>query len=120
MSEKKVFGKYTRVRVIQTLARKDWSKAEVKKVFAYLGCDVAHNTINTQFTECKNAKYAKEDAPFTDEEWQRLEQARNGEAGANQGHVTDDELLQVKKVASDLGGVARLKKVYDTFIKLQL
>lgn len=123
MAAHKLFGKYYYTQAIQTLARKGYTKADVRKLFDRLGCgDVAENTIKTQFTDYKNEKYAKQDVPFTPDEWNQMEQARNGEAWevkANHNPASVEELLRLKETAKSFGGVERMKGLCDVLVKLQ-
>lgn len=119
-----VFGKYPVTRVLQTVFRKGWSKEKALKALTALGHgDVAPNTITTQFTDCKNPKYAKPDLPFDDTEWDRLEKASDGVAeekqkGNGNGEISALELLRFKKVADGHGGTCRVRELCDLLDQL--
>jgi hypothetical protein len=118
-----VFGKYPVTRVLQTVFRKGWSKEKALKALTALGHgDVAPNTITTQFTDCKNPKYAKPDLPFDDAEWDQLEKASNGIAGEKRksnGKGEISELLRFKKVADEYGGTGRVRELCNLLDQLR-
>jgi hypothetical protein len=118
-----VFGKYPVTRVLQTVFRKGWSKEKALKALTALGHgDVAPNTITTQYTDCKNQKYAKPDLPFDDAEWDQLEKASNGiaeEKRKSNGNGEISELLRFKKVADEYGGTARVRELCNLLDQLR-